>query len=104
MTDGVPAPSRTGRRVGNATQRIKSKPGSSGTARFCGAGTKVCGSALSHVQHAEGGNIPMRTKLLAAAALAAFVTPALAAEFYVVQDTSSKRCTIVEQLPTTQTT
>ena len=45
----------------------------------------------------------MRTKLLAAAALAAFVTPALAAEFYVVQDTSSKRCTIVEQRPTTQT-
>jgi hypothetical protein len=45
----------------------------------------------------------MRAKLLAAAALAAFVTPALAAEFYVVQDTSSKRCQIVEQRPTTQT-
>jgi vancomycin permeability regulator SanA len=45
----------------------------------------------------------MRAKLLAAAAVAAFVTPALAAEFYVVQDSSSKRCTIVEQRPTTQT-
>jgi hypothetical protein len=42
-------------------------------------------------------------KILAAAAVAAFVTPALAAEFYVVQDTSTKRCTIVEQRPTTQT-
>jgi vancomycin permeability regulator SanA len=45
----------------------------------------------------------MRAKLLAVAALAAFVTPALAAEFYVVQDTSSKKCTIVEQRPTAQT-
>ena len=45
----------------------------------------------------------MRAKLLTAAALAALVTPALAAEFYVVQDTSSKRCQIVEQRPTTQT-
>jgi vancomycin permeability regulator SanA len=45
----------------------------------------------------------MRAKLIAAAALAAFVTPALAAEFFVVQDTSTKRCTIVEQRPTTQT-
>ncbi len=30
-------------------------------------------------------------------------TPALA-DFYVVQDTSTKRCTIVEQKPTTTTT
>jgi vancomycin permeability regulator SanA len=45
----------------------------------------------------------MRAKLLAAAAVAAFVTPALAAEFYVVQDSSTKRCQIVEQRPTTQT-
>ena len=27
-----------------------------------------------------------------------------AAEFYIVQDTATKRCTIVEQKPTTQTT
>jgi hypothetical protein len=39
--------------------------------------------------------------ILAAAAVAAFATPAFA-DFYVVQDTSSKRCTIVEQRPTTQ--
>jgi hypothetical protein len=47
----------------------------------------------------------MRMKLLvAAAAFAALATPALAAEFYIVQDTTTKRCTIVEQKPTTQTT
>jgi hypothetical protein len=56
---------------------------------------------LSHVNLQR--RLFMRAKLLAAAALAAFVTPALAAEFYVVQDTSSKRCQIVEQRPTTQT-
>jgi hypothetical protein len=45
----------------------------------------------------------MRTNLLVAAtAIAAFATPALA-DFYVVQDTGTKRCTIVEQRPTTQT-
>ena len=42
--------------------------------------------------------------ILAGVALAAFATPAVAAEFYVVQDTSTKRCTIVEQKPTTSTT
>jgi hypothetical protein len=41
--------------------------------------------------------------LVAAAGFAAFATPALA-EFYIVQDTTTKRCTIVEQRPTTQTT
>ena len=47
----------------------------------------------------------MRMKLLiAAAGLAAFATPSLAAEFYIVQDTGTKRCTIVEQKPTSQTT
>jgi hypothetical protein len=46
----------------------------------------------------------MRIKLLVAAAgLAAFGTPALA-DFYIVQDTTTKRCTIVEQRPTSQTT
>jgi hypothetical protein len=35
--------------------------------------------------------------------LAAFVTPVAAAEFYVVQDSTSKRCTITEQRPTTST-
>jgi hypothetical protein len=29
---------------------------------------------------------------------------ALAAEYYIVQETSTKRCTIVEQSPTSQTT
>jgi hypothetical protein len=46
----------------------------------------------------------MRIKLLVAAAgIAALATPALAAEFYIVQDTTTKRCTIVEQRPTSQT-
>jgi hypothetical protein len=44
----------------------------------------------------------MRMKLvIAAAALTASVVPSLAAEYFIVQDTSSKRCTIVEQRPTT---
>ena len=44
-------------------------------------------------------------KLLAVALLAAFVTPALAAdEFYVVQDVKTKKCTIVDKKPTTTTT
>ena len=41
--------------------------------------------------------------IIAGLALAAFATPAMA-DFYVVQDTSTKRCTIVEQKPTTSTT
>jgi hypothetical protein len=46
----------------------------------------------------------MRTKsIIAAAGIAALASPALAAEFYIVQDSGTKRCTIVEQRPTTQT-
>ena len=41
---------------------------------------------------------------LCGVALAALVTPALAAnEFYVVQDTASKKCSVVEQRPTVAT-
>jgi hypothetical protein len=48
-------------------------------------------------------NIKMRINMLiAAAGFAAFATPAFA-DFYIVQDTGTKRCTIVEQRPTTQT-
>jgi hypothetical protein len=43
-------------------------------------------------------------KLVCAAALAAFVTPALAAEFYVVQDVKTKKCTIVDKRPTSTET
>jgi hypothetical protein len=46
----------------------------------------------------------MSKKLIVAAVAVAFATPALAAEFYVVQDTSTKRCQIVEQKPTASTT
>jgi hypothetical protein len=46
----------------------------------------------------------MRAKLIGGAVLlAAFVAPAAAAEFYVVQDTGTKRCTITEQRPTVST-
>jgi hypothetical protein len=41
----------------------------------------------------------MKMKLLAAAAIVAFASPAFAA-FYVVQDNASKACNIMEQAPT----
>ena len=46
----------------------------------------------------------MRKLLTAAVLTAAFATPALAQEFYVVQDSSTKKCTIVQQRPTATTT
>jgi hypothetical protein len=46
----------------------------------------------------------MKFRVVAAAAvLAAAATPALAQTFYVVQDTSTKKCTIVESKPTITT-
>ena len=47
----------------------------------------------------------MKSKLIIAAALAAaFTVPALAqTEFYVVQDTATKKCTIVDKKPTVTT-
>ena len=44
-------------------------------------------------------------KIIIAAAVAAFSTVAVAqsAEFYVVQDVKTKRCTIVDKKPTTTT-
>jgi hypothetical protein len=54
-------------------------------------------------QSSEGGD-HMRTRILAACTLlAAFAAPAAAAEFYVVQNSGSKKCTIVEQKPVGQT-
>jgi hypothetical protein len=41
--------------------------------------------------------------LFGALLITAFVTPALAAEFYVVQDVKTKKCTIVDKKPTTTT-
>jgi hypothetical protein len=42
---------------------------------------------------------------LAGAVLCAFVLPAFAADaYYVVQDTATKKCTIVDKKPTTTTT
>ena len=45
----------------------------------------------------------MKKLLIAGVAIAAFATPGLA-DFYVVQDTSTKHCTVVEQRPTVSTT
>jgi hypothetical protein len=46
----------------------------------------------------------MKAKLLAGiVVVAAFTTPALA-DFWIVQDSSTKQCNIVEQRPTTTTT
>jgi hypothetical protein len=45
----------------------------------------------------------MKKLLIASVAVAAFATPALA-DFWIVQDASTKKCTIVEQKPTTTTT
>lgn len=42
-------------------------------------------------------------RICLAAVLVTFAAPVYAAEFYVVQDNSTKRCTIVEQRPTTTT-
>jgi hypothetical protein len=44
----------------------------------------------------------MKKLLVATVAIAAFATPALA-DFWIVQDTTTKRCTIVEQKPTVAT-
>jgi len=38
-------------------------------------------------------------KLFAATLLVAFVTPALAEDFYVVQDVKTKKCTVVTEKP-----
>ena len=43
--------------------------------------------------------------LIGAMLVAAFITPALAAdEFYVVRDSTTKKCMIVDKKPTTSTT
>lgn len=48
----------------------------------------------------------MKIVLAAAAVAALSIAPALAqtAEFYVVQDSSTKKCTVVQSKPTTTTT
>jgi hypothetical protein len=43
-------------------------------------------------------------KMLCAAVLVAMVTPAFAAEFFVVQDVKTKKCTIVDKRPATTET
>jgi len=46
----------------------------------------------------------MRALILGIALAGSLVAPAMAAEFYIVQDTATKKCTIVSQKPTTSTT
>jgi hypothetical protein len=45
-----------------------------------------------------------RKILIAGAVTLGLTAPTLAAEFYVVQDTSTKKCTIVDKKPTVTTT
>jgi hypothetical protein len=46
---------------------------------------------------------PMMKYALCGIVLAAFVTPAFAAKFYVVRDTATKECSVAEQKPTEAT-
>lgn len=47
----------------------------------------------------------MKIRILASAALiVSFAAPALADDFYIVRDTTTKKCTIVDKRPTTTTT
>jgi hypothetical protein len=51
----------------------------------------------------HGGNTMKRNIILAGALLAGFVLPALAdSSYYIVQDTSTKKCRIVDQKPVTR--
>ena len=43
-------------------------------------------------------------KILIGAVLLTVATPALAAEFFIVQDSATKKCTIVDKRPTVTTT
>ncbi len=45
----------------------------------------------------------MKKIVLASLLVAGIATPTLAAEFYVVQDTATKKCTIVDKKPTVTT-
>jgi hypothetical protein len=46
----------------------------------------------------------LRKVLIAGAVTLGLTAPTLAAEFYVVQDTATKKCTIVDKKPTVTTT
>jgi hypothetical protein len=46
----------------------------------------------------------MRTYIIGAALLLSLAVPALAEEFYIVQNPTTKKCTIVTEKPTTTTT
>jgi hypothetical protein len=46
----------------------------------------------------------MKKIVLASLLVAGIATPTLAAEFYIVQDTATKKCTIVDKKPTDTTT
>jgi hypothetical protein len=45
----------------------------------------------------------MKKIVLASLLVAGIATPTLAAEFYIVQDTATKKCTIVDKKPTVTT-
>src|SRR5262245_38493513 len=70
------------------------RPGHEGRGLSCRA------SLAARLSQETSKKTAMLTRYVVAAAVAAaFLTPALAAEFFIVQDTSTKRCQIVEQKP-----
>ncbi len=63
-----------------------------------------CHAAAQRGPNEEEDNMKFKT-IAAATLIAAFVTPALAAdEFYVVQDVKTKKCTVVDKKPVDTTT
>ncbi|MGY4312457.1 hypothetical protein ACVWW1_001760 [Bradyrhizobium sp. JR3.5] len=91
-----------------ADQKIPSRQRGAqhGTAGGSALGTIASSSrSTSADRYGIGGeNMNVKT-IVAAALLAAFVTPAFAAdEFYVVQDVKTKKCTVVDQKPVDTTT
>jgi hypothetical protein len=66
-------------------------------------GTEV--DALNYQEPGLYRSKPMKLKVvIATLAIFGAASPALAQQFYVVQDTSTKKCTVVEQKPTSTTT
>src|SRR2546429_6863445 len=68
-------------------------------------GNQTCAcDLLGHYPHRETPNphreTPMKKSLLAGAAVLAGICHAVAADFYVVQDTATMQCRVTEQRPT----
>jgi hypothetical protein len=69
---------------------------------FPRSGTRT--AVLALVGASRGETAMNKRMIIGSILLAAIATPAAAAEFYIVQDSGTKRCTIVDKKPTTTTT